>query len=306
MNALRTHVHQLVKQAQDDIVNAISTVEPTPFQEDHWQRPGGGGGRSRVLQDGDVFEKAGVNTSAVHGTLSEQAARSMQGTHGFETAERDFYATGVSLVLHPKNPMAPTVHANFRYFELGKAGNPAAWWFGGGADLTPSYLFDEDARHFHTVLKQACDKTDPAYYPAFKKRCDDYFWIPHREEARGVGGIFFDSLRDREPEQLAKFLRDCCTAFPEAYLPILKRRYTMPFSEAQRQWQLMRRGRYVEFNLVYDRGTQFGLRTSARIESVLMSLPLHARWEYCPEVIEGSEEHRLLQVLREPVDWVEA
>lgn len=304
MTPIREHVQSLVRQAQDDIVEALRAYEPVPFQEDHWERPGGGGGRSRVLQEGEVFEKAGVNSSAVHGTLSEQAARAMQGTHGFETKERDFFATGISLVLHPNNPMAPTVHANFRYFELGQAESPAAWWFGGGSDLTPSYLFDEDTRHFHTVLKQACDGVDPRFYPDFKKRCDDYFWITHREEARGVGGIFFDSLQDREPRQLAGFLKDCCDAFPRAYLPILERRYQMPFTEEQRQWQLMRRGRYVEFNLVYDRGTQFGLRTSARIESVLMSLPLNARWEYCPEVVEGSEEHRLLQVLRAPVDWI--
>jgi len=297
-------MQQLFEQAQRDILSAIGKHETEPFQQDLWERPGGGGGRTRVLQQGEVFEKAGVNTSAVHGSLSEPAARAMQGTHGIKTLEREFFATGISLVLHPNNPMAPTVHANFRYFELGQSNNPTAWWFGGGADLTPSYLFEEDATHFHQQLKQACDQTDPAFYPDFKRRCDDYFWIPHREEARGVGGIFFDSLRDRSQSELATFIKDCCEAFPHTYLPILARRAPMRFTAKQRDWQLLRRGRYVEFNLVYDRGTQFGLRTSARIESVLMSLPLNARWEYSPEVEPGSEEHKLLQVLQRPVDWV--
>jgi coproporphyrinogen III oxidase len=304
MKDIRRHMQQLFEGAQDEFLAAIAEYEPKPFREDRWQRPGGGGGRTRVLQEGAVFEKAGVNTSAVHGTLSEQAARAMQGTHGIEITEREFYATGISLVLHPINPMAPTVHANFRYFELGQAGDPAAWWFGGGADLTPSYLFAEDAEHFHQVLKQACDKTDPNFYPDFKRQCDEYFWIAHREEARGIGGIFFDSLRDRSPAELRRFVCDCCEALPRAYLPILARRHPMPFTTKHRDWQLLRRGRYVEFNLVYDRGTQFGLRTAARVESVLMSLPLNARWEYSPEVTAGSDEEKLLQVLRRPVEWV--
>jgi coproporphyrinogen III oxidase len=304
MTAFRLQMQQLFEQAQDTITASINKYESTPFDEDLWQRPGGGGGRTRVIQDGEVFEKAGVNTSAVHGELSEQAAKVMQGTHGFKTLEREFFATGISLVLHPLNPMAPTVHANFRYFELGQPDSPAAWWFGGGADLTPSYLFEDDARHFHLTWKQACDATDTSFYPDFKKRCDDYFQIPHRGESRGIGGIFFDSLRDRSPEEIARFVGDCCEAFPRSYLPILAKRYQLPYTAQQREWQLMRRGRYVEFNLVYDRGTHFGLRTSARIESVLMSLPLHARWEYNPTVEPGSEEDRLVQVLRNPVDWI--
>ena len=304
MTDRRRQMKRLFEEAQDNITAALSRFDSQPFVQDLWDRPGGGGGRSRVIQDGDVFEKAGVNISAVHGELSEQAARVMQGTHGFETLERRFFATGISLVLHPRNPMAPTVHANFRYFELGDPDSPAAWWFGGGADLTPSYLFDEDARHFHGVWKTTCDRTDPAFYPDFKKRCDTYFWIKHREEARGVGGIFFDSLRDRDPDVLMQFVRECCAAFPASYIPILEKRYQLPYTAEQREWQLMRRGRYVEFNLVYDRGTHFGLRTSARIESVLMSLPLQARWEYNPSVAEDSEEARLLRALRTPVDWV--
>ena len=251
-----------------------------------------------MLQDGAIFEKAGVNVSAVHGELSEQAAAAMRGAHG--VGERRFFATGVSLVLHPHNPMAPTVHANYRYFELGGG---ETWWFGGGADLTPAYLFDEDARHFHATLRAACDRHDSAFYPRYKKWCDEYFFIKHRGERRGVGGVFFDDLSGPDAGGLFDFVADCAGAFLPAYLPILERRVGMPFTEDQKRWQALRRGRYVEFNLVYDRGTTFGLRTDARVESVLMSLPLTARWEYDHQPAPGSDEARLLDVLRSPVDW---
>lgn len=295
---MRERFQALVFGAQDRICEALTAIDPQGFREDRWDRVGGGGGRSRVLQDGAVFEKAGVNVSAVHGELSEQAAAAMRGGQG--VAERRFFATGLSLVLHPHNPMAPTVHANYRYFELGDG---ASWWFGGGADLTPSVLFDEDARHFHRTLRQSCDRHDPSFYPRFKKWCDEYFFIRHRGERRGVGGIFFDDLSGPDQDALFAFVTDCLGAFLPSYLPILERRLGLPFTEADKRWQSLRRGRYVEFNLVYDRGTTFGLRTDARVESVLMSLPLTARWEYDHHPEPGSEAARLLDVLRDPVDW---
>jgi coproporphyrinogen III oxidase len=217
---------------------------------------------------------------------------------------RDFFATGISLVMHPHNPMAPTVHANFRYFEVGEG---EAAWFGGGADLTPSYLVEEDVRHFHETWKTACDAHDAAYHPRFKAWCDDYFNIPHRGERRGVGGIFFDDLEADATHDLQArfdFVSDCATAFLPSYMPIVERRQGLAFTEQNKAWQQLRRGRYVEFNLVYDRGTIFGLRTNARIESVLMSLPLTARWEYDHQPTPDSDEGRMLAVLRSPVDWV--
>lgn len=299
---IRDRAHALVRELQDTICSAMAEVDGTPFTETTWDRPGGGGGWSRVIQEGRVFEKAGVNVSAVHGTLPPQAAAAMRARRDVGVADNaPFYATGVSLVLHPRNPFAPTVHANYRYFELGDGED---WWFGGGADLTPAYLFDEDAVHFHATHKAACDAHDPAFYPRFKRWCDDYFNNRHRGERRGIGGIFFDDLDDRGPEAILAFQRSCGLAFIDAYRPIVERRKDTPFTEEHRRWQQLRRGRYVEFNLVWDRGTVFGLKTDARVESVLMSLPLTARWEVDHHPRAGSDEARMLEVLREPVDWV--
>jgi coproporphyrinogen III oxidase len=215
--------------------------------------------------------------------------------------ERRFFAAGVSLVLHPHNPFCPTVHANFRYFELGDG---LAWWFGGGADLTPSYLFDEDATHFHRTLKAACDHHDPGHYPRFKKWCDEYFLIRHRGETRGVGGVFFDDFEaGGDRERAFAFVSDVAHSFVPAYFPVAARRIDAPFEPHHKRWQQLRRGRYVEFNLVYDRGTVFGLKTDARIESVLMSLPLTARWEIDHHPDPGSDEERLLEVLKSPKEW---
>jgi len=300
---MRKRMEELCRRTQTQITDAVSALDGTPFREDIWERPGGGGGWSRVIQDGKVFEKAGVNVSVVYGELSEQAALSMRAKRDLAAGDRRFFATGISLVLHPHNPFCPTVHANYRYFELG---NAEARWFGGGADLTPSYLIEEDARHFHGTLKAACDRHDPDYHPRFKAWADEYFHIPHRGERRGVGGIFFDDLDPtpaRDADALFAFVSDCAEAFVPAYLPIAERRHSTPFTDKNREWQGMRRGRYVEFNLVYDRGTTFGLRTNARIESVLMSLPLHARWEYDHRVEPGSPEAETLDVLRTPRDW---
>ena len=303
---MRTRMLELAREAQATITGALEALDGTPFREDTWERPGGGGGWSRVLQGGRVFEKAGVNVSAVHGELTDQAAAAMRARKADLPDARHFFATGISLVIHPHNPMAPTAHANYRYFELGDG---EACWFGGGADLTPAYLFEDDAVHFHGHLKDACDRTDPGFYPRFKAWCDRYFVLPHRGESRGVGGIFFDDLEPDEThdiEALHGFAADCAAAFVPSYLPIVERRHMLPFGEEQRRWQQLRRGRYVEFNLVWDRGTTFGLRTDARTESVLMSLPLTARWEYDHHPEPGSPEAQMLQVLREPRDWLGA
>jgi coproporphyrinogen III oxidase len=262
------------------------------FREDAWQREGGGGGRSRVLADGALFEKAGVNFSEVHGQMSPDFAKQVPG-EGL-----DFTATGVSLVLHPRNPFVPTVHANFRFLTKGDK-----QWFGGGADLTPYYPFREDVIHFHRTWRDACRRhPDPADYARFKKWCDDYFYLPHRGEPRGVGGIFFDYL-EGDPERLFTFVRDCGDSFWGAYLPIARRRKDLPYGPRERAFQEFRRGRYVEFNLIYDRGTLFGLKTGGRTESILMSLPPVARWQYDYRPEPGSREAELYDVYLKPRDW---
>ena len=301
MTKMRDRVVEQVHALQDSITSTIAEIDGSDFQEDSWERPGGGGGRSRVLQGGNVFEKAGCGVSVVMGELSPEAAKSMGGGQHIE--DLSFFAAGVSLVFHPHNPMAPTVHANYRYFERGDGSEDGSWWFGGGADLTPSYLFEEDAQHFHATHRAACDRFDPEYYPRFKKWCDDYFHIVHRKERRGVGGLFFDNLNQGDPEELFGFWKACGEAFLPSFVPIVERRKDADFEPAHKDWQQLRRGRYVEFNLVYDRGTKFGLRTDGRIESILMSLPLTARWEYDHSPEPGSEEARLIEVLREPRDW---
>ena len=301
---MRQSMIDMVYQIQDEICKALQSIDGVDYRQDEWTREEGGGGRSRVFSGGKVFEKAGVNVSVVHGTLSPQAAQSMGGGHELKGKDLDFFATGVSLVLHPHNPMAPTVHANYRYFERGEGEKEGSWWFGGGADLTPSYLFEDDAKHFHQVLKNACDQHEVADYPTYKKWCDDYFHIIHRGERRGLGGIFFDDLNSASKEDCFKFVTECAHSFLPSYLPLLEKRKDMLFTDEQKEWQQLRRGRYVEFNLVYDRGTKFGLTTNGRIESILMSLPLTSRWEYCHEVVPGSQEDLLSQVLKEPRDWL--
>ncbi|RVD81753.1 uncharacterized protein DFL_009602 [Arthrobotrys flagrans] len=307
---MRLRMEQFIKDQQSQIIATLGAIDGKPFQVDTWERSHGGGGISCILQDGNVFEKAGVNISIVYGKLPPAAVEKMRVDHkniASPTGEPlDFFAAGLSMVLHPHNPNAPTVHLNYRYFEtMNPDGTPQSWWFGGGTDLTPSYLFDEDAIHFHKTIKEACDKHDKDYYPKFKKWCDEYFFVKHRDECRGVGGIFFDDLDDKDPEQLFSFVQDCLKAFLPSYVPVIERRKDMPFTDAEKQWQQLRRGRYVEFNLVHDRGTSFGLNTpGARVESILMSLPLTARWQYMHEPAPGSREERLVKVLKEPVEWV--
>ncbi|MCO5588816.1 hypothetical protein L7F22_042776 [Adiantum nelumboides] len=451
-SSMRAKFEKMIRKAQDEICAAVEAVDGSSFREDSWVRPGGGGGISRVLQDGKVWEKAGVNVSVVYGTMPPEAYRAATSTSGAplnKAGRVPFFASGISSVMHPKNPFAPTVHFNYRYFETdapeGVSGAPRAWWFGGGTDLTPSYVFDEDAKHFHQrndswkkelkmagqveeiallkaevaemsavlvlpqvkdllktlakgkekgqeqgkkhdvnahavteegvpskkpwdedipelsspsyspptsfssssdssssssirrrntlpdelpperpedhridlipgsstpnqppywVQKEACDKFDPEFHPRFKKWCDDYFLIKHRGERRGIGGIFFDDLNDRDPDEIFAFATECTNSVIPAYIPLINKRKDTPFNPEHKAWQQIRRGRYVEFNLVYDRGTTFGLRTGGRIESILMSLPLTARWEYdhCPQ--EGTEEWKLLNACKNPKDWL--
>ena len=289
---LRQRVTAYFLDLQDRIVVALEALDGGRFREDAWRREGGGGGRSRVLTDGGVFEKAGVNFSDVHGQMSEEFARQVPGEG------RDFTACGVSLVLHPRSPLVPTVHANFRFLTKGERR-----WFGGGADLTPYYPFREDVIHFHRTLRDACVRHQPLIdYPRLKKWCDEYFFLPHRNEPRGVGGIFFDYL-EGDVERLFDFVRDCGDAFLPAYLPIAERRRNEPYTERERFFQEVRRGRYAEFNLVYDRGTLFGLRTGGRTESILMSLPPVVRWLYDYHPEPGTREAELYEVYLKPRDW---
>jgi coproporphyrinogen III oxidase/REP element-mobilizing transposase RayT len=292
-----------IQDLQDTIASNLEAIDgKAKFQEDNWKRPEGGGGRTRVIEDGSVFEKGGVNISGVHGKLPD----SMQKYFGVEDA--DFFACGLSLVLHPKNPMVPTVHANWRYFEMyDKEGNIVDQWFGGGQDLTPYYLFDEDAKHFHQTCKTACDRHNYGFYKKYKERCDEYFYNAHRNEGRGLGGLFFDYCKATDEMSMQNwysFVTEVGDSFLEAYVPIVKKRKDLPYSQEQRNWQEIRRGRYVEFNLVHDKGTLFGLKTNGRIESILMSLPPHVQWVYDHQPKAGSEEERLIEVLQNPVDWV--
>ena len=300
---MKEYFYNYICELQDTITADLELADGGAlFKEDLWKRTEGGGGRTRVLEDGAVFEKGGVNISGVHGTLP----KSMQ-TH-LNVSEASFYACGLSLVLHPKNPMAPTVHANWRYFEMyDLGGNIVDQWFGGGLDLTPYYLFEEDATHFHQTCKNACDRHDSKFYPEYKKKCDAYFWNAHRDEARGLGGLFFDYLKPTPKHSLEEwytFVTDVADNFLEAYLPILERRKDLPFSEEQKKWQEIRRGRYVEFNLVHDKGTLFGLKTNGRIESILMSLPPKVQWHYDHHSEKDSPEAELMKVIKKPKNWV--
>ncbi|PKS13092.1 hypothetical protein jhhlp_000433 [Lomentospora prolificans] len=308
---MRLRMEKFIKEQQQAIVAGLEELDGEKFRTDEWKRPGGGGGITCVLQDGNVFEKAGVAVSVVYGTLPKAAIASMRANHKSLAADvesLDFFAAGLSMVIHPKNPMAPTVHLNYRYFETCREdGSSQAWWFGGGEDLTPSYLFEEDAVHFHKTIKDVCDKHDKSYYPRFKKWCDEYFYIKHRGESRGVGGIFFDDLDESEAsaEKTFAFIQDGLKSFLPSYIPIIQKRKDMPFTEAQKEWQQIRRGRYVEFNLVHDRGTAFGLNTpGSRVESILMSLPVTATWKYMHSPEPGTPEQELLDVLKNPREWV--
>jgi len=300
---MKAQFYQYIENLQDTITSTLETIDgKARFREDVWERLEGGGGRTRVIEKGNVFEKGGVNISAVHGALP----KAMQAY--FKVGEVDFYACGLSLVLHPKNPFVPTVHANWRYFEMyDKKGVIVDQWFGGGQDLTPYYLFEEDANHFHQTCKAACDNHNPNFYIEFKKKCDKYFYNAHRNEGRGIGGLFFDYCKKTDQMSMPQwydFVTEVGNSFLGAYVPIVQKRKDIVYTEKHKNWQEIRRGRYVEFNLVHDKGTLFGLKTNGRIESILMSLPPKVQWVYDHHPEKGSEEEKLIEVLTNPRDWV--
>ena len=305
MSEIKQTFSAYIKTLQNSICSELEKIDGKEnFRKDSWNRDGGGGGVTRVIEKGEVFEKGGVNISEVHGELPDPIK------NHFDVEQGWFWAGGLSLVIHPVNPMVPTVHANFRYFELYDDENmnhPVDGWFGGGADLTPYYLWQEDAEHFHKTLKSACDKHGDDLYPDFKQQCDDYFFNHHRGEARGIGGIFYDYRRadnERSLEEWLKFSMSAGDAFLTAYAPIARNRKDEPYTPEHRYWQEIRRGRYVEFNLIHDRGTLFGLKTNGRIESIFMSLPPRVRWDYDFNPDAGSCEEELLDVLKNPREWV--
>lgn len=298
MNA--QYIANAFQHLQDDICAALEQSDgKATFAEDVWQRTEGGGGRTRIIQAGELLAKGGVNFSAVHGALSEQLKKTLKLSEG-----NTFFASGVSIVLHPQNPHVPIIHMNVRYFEI----NEQIWWFGGGIDLTPHYIVIEDGRFFHQCLKKTCDKHHAEYYPRFKQWADDYFYIPHRQETRGIGGIFFDRLSEkstgRAKNELWEFVYDVGKTFAPTYINIANRHRNKPFSEIELQWQSLRRGRYVEFNLVYDQGTKFGLESNGRTESILMSMPPIAQWTYNYMPLPESPEANTTALLRKGIDWI--
>ncbi len=294
----KEEIQQWFEGLQDDICIAIEKADgDAKFQQDQWSRPEGGGGKTRLIQDGNVLEKGGVNFSAVHGPTPEKILNAL----GLDNA--DFFATGVSIVMHPQSPMVPIIHMNVRYFEMSNGTK----WFGGGIDLTPHYVVKEDASWFHQQLKNVCDKHHPSYYPEFKKWADDYFYIKHRKETRGIGGIFFDRLSETEEfsmEDRWEFVKTVGETFAPTYTELISRNKGIGFGENEKAWQYLRRGRYVEFNLVLDKGTKFGLDTDGRTESILMSLPPQANWTYDYQAAPGSREAETLNLLKKGVDWI--
>jgi coproporphyrinogen III oxidase len=309
---IRERMEALVRLKQREITEGIAALDTVTFHVDEWLRgENGGGGRTMVLQNGTTFEKGGVNISIVRGTLPPAAVQRMRVNHANikgtgADGSVNFLAIGLSLVIHPHNPHAPTTHANYRYFETTDPtlGDVQTWWFGGGADLTPSYIYDEDCQNFHQQHKDALDKFDPDLYPKYKKWCDEYFYIKHRNETRGIGGIFFDDFDNKPADEILRIVEGCFDAFLPSYIPAVVKRKDLPYTPEQKNWQQIRRGRYVEFNLVLDRGTQFGLQTpGSRIESILMSLPATASWVYDHHPQPDSEEERLEKILKLPIEW---
>jgi coproporphyrinogen III oxidase len=296
-------IAEAYKLIQDEICSGLEITDGSAkFQEELWQRDGGGGGRTRIIQGGSIIEKGGVNFSAVHGKLPETVKKALG------VAEDNFFATGVSIVIHPNHPWVPIIHMNIRYFEMTGQSGKDLRWFGGGIDLTPHYVIEEDARFFHAKLKQTCDQFQTEFYVKFKKWADDYFYIKHRQETRGVGGIFYDRLTPHstglEWEDIFEFSKAVGRTFLPAYNELVQRNRSKSFTEEQKLWQFQRRSRYVEFNLVYDAGTRFGLETNGRIESILMSLPPQANWVYDFTAKEGSEEEKTLKMLKKDINWL--
>jgi coproporphyrinogen III oxidase len=304
MNPSKEYITEWLKSLQDEICQALQAADgKAQFKEENWTRGEGGGGRSRVMENGAVIEKGGVMFSAVHGNTPDFLLTEKQHSTGTISEKSQFYATGVSIVIHPQSPMVPIIHMNIRYFEMSNGTR----WLGGGIDLTPHYIIDEDAQFFHQQLKAVCDKHHADYYQKFKTWADDYFFINHRNETRGIGGIFFDRLNDNEElnfEQHVSFWQDVGKAFAPIYTDLIAKNKDKSFTPEQKQWQLLRRGRYVEFNLVYDKGTKFGLETNGRIESILMSLPANASWLYNFQTMANSPEADTLNKLKKGINWI--
>jgi len=294
----KEQIAEWFKSLQDEICQAIETTDgKRTFEEDLWEREGGGGGRTRILRNGAIIEKGGVNFSAVHGETPERILQALK------LEKSDFFATGVSIVMHPQNPMVPIIHMNVRYFEM----DNGKYWFGGGIDLTPHYIDKKDAQYFHQQLKTVCDKHHPDFYPKFKDWADNYFYIKHRNETRGIGGIFFDHMAETEEmdkEKCFAFVQDVGRLFAPTYTHFMSKNKNIPFGEEEKKWQNMRRGRYAEFNLVWDKGTKFGLDTNGRTESILMSLPPQANWEYNYVPESNSKEADTLGLLKKGIDWL--
>lgn len=305
-NTSKEQITEWLKGLQDNICSALEQADgKATFSEENWQRKEGGGGRSRVIENGAVLEKGGVMFSAVHGDTPEFLTKEREhAIPGQDAGKTTFYATGVSIVIHPQSPMVPIIHMNIRYFEM----SSGVKWLGGGIDLTPHYIIEEDARFFHQSLKTLCDRHNPGYYSKFKAWADDYFFIKHRNETRGIGGIFFDRLHTGDNmsfEQNLAFWKEVGEAFAPVYTELIARNRHKPYSETHKQWQMLRRGRYVEFNLVYDKGTKFGLETNGRVESILMSLPPMASWLYNFNPLPGSEEEKTIKRLRKSSDYLQ-
>lgn len=310
MAEFRQKVISHIKSLQHQITSSLEELEGQPFTHEQWQRPDGHGqGQVNIIQDGIVFEKGGVNYTEMDIPLSKSLATLMaergKNIEDEHLSSYSLFAVGVSLVIHPKSPKIPTIHANYRYLEITLHGEVKDWWFAGGTDLTPYYLDEADCLNFHLGLKDACDFLSPDFYPKHKKECDDYFLIKHRKMRRGIGGIFFDDVNEFSPETLIEFQQRCGQALVKSYPEMVRKHVGEEYSKEQRRWQKIRRGHYVEFNIAYDRGTKFGLVTpDSNIEAILMPCPLKARWEYKYQVVQDSEEDRLVQVLKNPKEWV--
>ena len=307
MNIEKQEVSSWFKQLQDNICSQLEGLDGRArFATDNWEREAGGGGITRVIEEGALIEKGGVNFSEVHGKVPENMLKTLEIGQSPDN-NLSFYATGVSIVLHPTNPMMPIIHMNVRYLEIQGKGSTETSWFGGGIDLSPHYVFKEDAKLFHEMLKESCDLHDKSYYPKFKQWADDYFYIKHRKETRGVGGIFFDRLSettDVSMEDIFAFVKEIGNSFCPIYNNLANKRRGDEYGNTELNWQALRRGRYTEFNLIYDRGTKFGLETDGRVESILMSLPPHSKWTYNHSPPDGSKEEMTLRLLRKNIDWV--
>ncbi len=306
MKSMQKLMEECVNTAQQDICEALGTINQKPCVIHPWASKELGGGQANVFMDGKVLEKGAVNVSTVRGKVFGEMLKMIPlDREKINPDHLKYFVTSVSLILHPYSPMVPTVHANYRYFEIEDENDQTiSWFFGGGTDLTPYYLFEDDAIHFHQTLKNACDQSEKGLYEKLKKDADHYFYLPHRKEHRGIGGIFSLRMNDKPAEQIYGWVKNCCNAFIEGYVPIIKKRMHEPFTEAQKKWQLIRRGRYVEFNLLNDFGTTFGLKSGGNVENILLSLPPHVCWEYNFQAEIGSPEEKLLLTLKTPRDWI--